>query len=125
MESANAEQECDSLATGMGYTVTRFSQKARAQVPNIPDRYLRHTRGVCLWWECKQGRDKLTRGQYTFLSLELTCNGLAGCGNVDHLRSVLMLLTRDLGKPLAQRRCRELIDVLAAKGFRDEKVAHD
>lgn len=118
---ADVQAGCVSLLQTYGYTVAVFSERRRSRItPGVPDLYAQHARGVRLWWETKHDDRKLTAAQHAFLSRELSAGGLAGCGDKGHLASVLELLARTVSVPAGQRRCRELVELLALRGYARE-----
>jgi hypothetical protein len=111
---ATVEKWCDDLAAKLGADVVEFSQaQAAQQTPGIPDRRYR-ARGRCVWFEVKPADGKLSAEQLQFLTREMECGQIVGCGGVDELAA---LLTAGEDETARQRGWRQ-VQAVAARGLR-------
>jgi hypothetical protein len=117
---------CDGLAEALGWRVERYEQPRATMIEEgLPDRrYVHDGRRLRVWVELKRPGGKLTAAQYRWLSTEWHAGGFATCCDTQEtFRVILSLLGRDAGRGEALRKCRELIDLAAARGFRAEPSA--
>ncbi len=116
------ERACDRCVLRLGGDVVRFSQsRATQQTMGISDRRYRVLR-MAFWFEVKAADGKLTREQYRFLTSELECGSLAGCGTErDLILAVGTLAGGDAPGFVAHLRAQ--VERWAAKGFRGERAA--
>lgn len=113
---------CDQLATQLGWRVENYSQSRASMIEEgLPDRrYVHDGRRLRVWVELKRPGGKLTAAQHRWLLAEWHTGSLATvCEGLDTFRALLSLLARDAGRGEALRKCRELIDLTALRGFRD------
>jgi hypothetical protein len=119
-------QQCDRIATLMGWEVERYEQRRATRIHVLPDRaYIHRTKRLVLDVELKgmERASKLTADQYDWLDLRLKASRLATA--IDSPHAFQRLLNALIG-PYAQqdglRICRELLEIVALKGFRTEKA---
>lgn len=114
---------CDGLAESLGWRVERYEQQRATRIAEgIPDRrYVHDGRRLRVWVELKKPGGKLTVAQYRWLLAEWHSGAHAtACDTLGSLGAILSLLGRDAGRGEALRKCREFIDLVALRGFRDE-----
>lgn len=89
------EAACDNVVCRAGADrkdVVRFSQsRASRQSPGISDRRYR-VRSSAFWWEVKADDGRLSDDQILFLSREMDCGEVVGCGNEGDLIAFLQML---------------------------------
>lgn len=112
--------QIDALARTLGITRVNLSEKRRSRLhPGLPDAYYQWPRkNVAFWFEAKKPRGQLTREQHAFLVDELACHRLACCGTFADFVTLTTLVTKGLAHFAVLRRCREIVDVWASKGYR-------
>jgi hypothetical protein len=117
---------CDAFAELLGWRVERYEQQRATRIAEgLPDRrYVHDGRRLRVWVELKRPGGKLTAAQYRWLLTEWHAGAHAtACDTLDSFRAILSLLGRDAGRGEALRKCREFIDLAAARGFRAEPSA--
>lgn len=123
------EHLCDQLVAAMSGKagVVRFSQaRATNQTRGISDRRYRIL-GVGLWFEVKSEKDdaQLSKEQRDFLLAELECGGLAACGGLEELQTVITAIRleqRDEDRDgYALDVCRRIVKQWEGRGRRGEK----
>lgn len=91
---ASEESRCDALIAQVfgKEAIVRFGRRGKRTTgtKGVPDRaYFVHD--VIVWWEVKDGRDRLSDEQRAFLLRVLRGGGAAGCGNYDNLLGFLRI----------------------------------
>jgi hypothetical protein len=120
-------QQCDRIATLMGWEVERYEQRRASRIhEGLPDRrYVHRAKGLTLWVELKgmERSSKLSVGQHQWLADELNAGQLATCiDSPPAFQRLLNGMTGTYARAEGLRICRELLQIVALKGFRTEKA---
>jgi hypothetical protein len=116
-------QQCDDLATRLGWTVDRLEQRrATTIVRGLPDRRY-HRPGQRIWIELKKPGGRLTADQHAWLLSELDAGALATViDDVHQLARLFHLLARRSSslESAAREYCRDLVQLCWRRGPRRE-----
>lgn len=103
---SSEESRCDAVIAQLfgKDAIVRFGRRGRRTTgtPGVPDRAY-FVRGVLLWYEVKEGKDRLSDAQERFLRRVLNGGGLAACGNSNTLRALVTT-------PFARAECVVCVD---------------
>lgn len=92
VKRVSEEARCDALIAQLFSkdAIVRFGRRGKRTTgtPGVPDRGY-FVRGTFLWWEVKEGHDRLSPDQEKFLRRMLGAKMFAACGNADDLRTLV------------------------------------